>query len=504
MGQFEGFTLPAPTAGLNLVDPIDNMEPNYALELVNILPTGSTARVRYGYDSLTTTGETSQINYLDGLNLADGTSQIIGAAGNKLWKFADGSSTNITGSTVPTDSNWNGSIFANRLYIANGVDTVQVYNGTGTFADSDFTGVTLANLINVSSYKERIYFIEKDTLKFWYGNLQATGASALSSYDLQYFMKCGGKLLFAGSWTNQIATATADMFFAVSSEGEILFYAGSSPAPGETFALVARYKIGKPLGYRAFIRVNNDVWIITEQGIVPISALFSLDPGLVLKSVGQKINPLIQQYAKLIGFSHLWHGAYWPQGDLVYVVIPTSGTTAKIEVCNITKNRTPWTTYELYSAGHGVSVAVVGSSPYFGSSTGTVYTGETGYNDDGESTSFNARLPFSYYGKRGTFKGFKDIRPLMRGKRGSTLGLGLDVDFKRANTVDPIAISAGTYTPWGSPWGSPWSTGVVYIFDRHAVKGQGHCAAIRIAGSVKDAPLEFFGFEVRFDAGGQV
>jgi hypothetical protein len=113
-------------------------------------------------------------------------------------------------------------------------------------------------------------------------------------------------------------------------------------------------------------------------------------------------------------------------------------------------------------------------------------------------------MAFSFYGSRGNYKAFKDIRPLMRGKRGLALNLGLDTDFKRATTVTTVTTAAGPFTPWGSPWGSLWSTDVEYVFDRFAVKGQGHCAAIRFGGSIKNTPLQLFGFEIRYDLGGQV
>jgi hypothetical protein len=42
------------------------------------------------------------------------------------------------------------------------------------------------------------------------------------------------------------------------------------------------------------------------------------------------------------------------------------------------------------------------------------------------------------------------------------------------------------------------------VFDRYAVKGQGHCAAIRFAGSLKNSTMQILGFEIRYDMGGQV
>lgn len=92
----------------------------------------------------------------------------------------------------------------------------------------------------------------------------------------------------------------------------------------------------------------------------------------------------------------------------------------------------------------------------------------------------------------------------MKTKRGITLSLGLDIDFKRLPTVATITTPAGTFIPWGSPWGSPWSSDIEYVFDRYAAQGQGHCAAVRFGGSLKNATMQILGFEIRYDMGGQV
>ena len=496
----QGFTTSPPVGGLNLVDAIDNMDSRFALELNNLVSDGNVLSLRGGYASLTATGEGNQVQLLTSLALSNGTTELLGTAGAKIWKFASGGATNISGATALTSSICNADSFGQRTYFCNGQDAVQVYDGTST-TDSTFSGVSLANLINVSSYKERIYFIEKNTLKFWYGNTQAVGASALTSYNLQYFMKQGGYLLFAGSITNQTAQTAQDLFFACSSEGELLLYSGSSPAD-TAWSLVAKYPIGKPLGYRAFIRVNNDVWILTRQGIVSIAALLSSDLETALSGVGRLINPLISRYAALTPLSHMWQGVYHTAKRKVYIMIPTGGSSSLLLVYSV--DGKSWTTFTLYSSGDSCSVAVSDESLYYGSSNGTVYTGDTGNSDKGNAISFNGRTAFSFYGARGNYKAFKDIRPLMRTKTGFTMQIAMDTDFQRTAALDTLVTSSGTYTAWGSPWGSPWSSDIAYVFDRFAVRGQGHSAAIRFAGSLQDAPLELYGFEIRFDLGGQI
>ena len=138
-----------------------------------------------------------------------------------------------------------------------------------------------------------------------------------------------------------------------------------------------------------------------------------------------------------------------------------------------------------------------------------MWKGETGQADavtatESQAIAYSGRSAFSFYGSRSNYKAFKDIRPILKVKRGVTLNIGLDTDFRRAATVTAVSTPAGVFTPWGSPWGSPWSAEVEYVFDRYATKGQGHCAAVRFGGSLKNSTMQILGFEVRYDMGGQV
>lgn len=503
---YEGQTVPPPYLGLDLVSPIDNMGPEYALELTNVFPGPTAPITRKGYAQLVDLSSAiAEVNTLYPYNKQDGTTEtiIVGrGTPNKIYKISGSTATDITGATAisNTGTNMNCEQFGTRLYMCNGVDNVQVYNGTSV-ADSTFTGIALNSLINVSSYKERLYFVERNSMKFWYGNTQAVGASALTSFDLQYVMRRGGYLLFAGSYTNQVSQTSQDLFWAISSEGEIVFYSGSSPA-SDAWGLVARFVIGKPLGFRAFIRVNNDVWILTEQGIISVASLFEADPEQALNVISARVNPLISQYAKNFPLSNRWHGAFWAQGRRVFVMLPTSETQTKMLVYSI--DTRGWCCYQLAAAGDCITINVVNGIPYYGASNGRVHTGESGYSDNGTAIQFKSRGAFSFFGTRGNYKAFKDIRPLLNTARGISLGCSLDTNFATSSTVNVISTGTGTVTSWGSAWGSPWSSGEEYIFDRFATKGQGHCAAVRFEGSISNSECQFFGFEIRYDVGGQV
>lgn len=512
----QGVTMPPPSGGLNLVAPIDAMDPSEALELVNVFPGAGAPALRKGYEKFLTSGATinSAIRTMATLDLADGTSQLIVATATKLYAISEvGVVTDISKSGNYTSGEWQTVVYNNRIYLTNGVDAAQVYSGNiaNPAADVTFTGVTLSNLINVTHHKERLYFTEKNTCNLWYGALRTTGTAGsptLTKFDLSFVFKRGGFLIACGSYSNTSSYATQEYFWACSSEGEVVFYAGADPGASDWQIIGAHY-IGSPLGYRSFVRVNSDVWVITGQGIVPLSALFKLDPQLALLLVSEKINPIISQYAKIDSFDANWTGFFWPQGRRVFLSIPLSTTLTFFLVYST--DRQTWTKYILQSGNHAISSCTFKKLPFYGALDGTIWQGETGNQDAvvsnvGTNINFVIQTAFSFYDNRGNFKTWRDIRPILKASSGLQINLAMYTDFKNYGTESftNFNTNVNQFTPWGSPWGSPWSTAQSYIFDRYAAAGQGHCASISLKGNNNNNSIEFLAFEVRYELGGQV
>ncbi len=520
---FQGTTLPAPYSGLDLVSPIDNMDPTLALELINIFPGAGAPEVRKGYSSFNNTALGAQVQFMEELPRPDGTTQLIAANNTTIYSFnTAGVATDISKVGGYTSGQWNSHIFNNNLYLCNGINNAQVYTGTGTCADitaNPPAGTAIADFINVSSYRGRLYLVKKNTLQMFYHDTvnvpMTSGSPALKSYDFTYVMRRGGYLLYTLTYTNQTANTAQDLFLAVSSEGEIVAFTGYSPddsnwssaGAGGTNSVVAHYYIGKPLGYRSFVYVNDDIWIITEQGVVSVSALFSKGESQVITTISRPVNPIITNAATSVGFSPLWHGFFWPAGRRVYISVPESSTSATFLVFSIDTGS--WTQFRLYSNNDAAASCLFNKLPFYGSAGGIIWSGETGLADQtvssvGQGINFSYRGAFSFLGSRDTYKTFKDIRPLFKSTRNITLNIDIDTNFKQGTTNSTITPTGSTFTPWGSPWGSPWSAGTEYIYDRYATKGQGHCAAIRLSGAIKNTSCQIFGFELRYDAGGQV
>ena len=85
----QGITMPPPSGGLNLVAPLDQMEPQDALELVNVFPGAGSPTLRNGYQRVSTTGASigAAIRTTSELVLADASRQLIVATGTKLYSM---------------------------------------------------------------------------------------------------------------------------------------------------------------------------------------------------------------------------------------------------------------------------------------------------------------------------------------------------------------------------------------------------------------------------------
>lgn len=508
MGQFQTYTLPAFPGGINKISSIDQVPETDAVDLLNVFP-GTRLELRRGIDTVWTASDGDSNKTLANLVESDGTETLVAAADNDLLIKNGTSSASIKGAASITLDEWQHTTFNNILFLVNGTDTPLSYTGTGNVSALSFTGgstPTLSTLINVTSYKQSLYFVAKNSTSIWYGNFKAVGTTALTEFPVGYFLKLGGRVISCGSWTNNFSVTSQDLFYILSSEGELLFFQGLYP--GDTsWSLVARYSIGRPLGYRAHLHVENDLWFITDRGIFPVSALFQGGSAVAGESISRKVNPIIRAAASSFPFSYIYSGVYNAIERKVYINLPITSTGSKQLVLNLETGA--WTIYQYAVSGAALTLAMSDGVLYLGAKSGKIYKAETGYDDDDLSIPFRIRGGFNFFGRRGLFKAFKDIRPIIRTSAGVfTLKLDVDTDFRQLNSYATITtpdIETENTSVWDdAAWDtSPWSDEDRYLFSRYSLKGQGHCGALRIEGNMKDALLEFNAFEIRFEEGAQ-
>lgn len=123
-----------------------------------------------------------------------------------------------------------------------------------------------------AAYKRRAYIINQYSTKYAYSGIDAiTGAT--TEVDLATQIQHKGFLYgirpIALSAGIQAQTVLAFVF----STGEILVYSGSYPNSAN-WSQVARFQIGEPIYYNAFIDMKGDSYVITYDGLVSLRTLF--------------------------------------------------------------------------------------------------------------------------------------------------------------------------------------------------------------------------------------
>src|SRR6185369_252563 len=259
-----------------------------------------------------------------------------------------------------------------------GIDTPLVYDGSTWSTSPAITGVTPQTLSNVWSYKNRLFFVEKDTQNAWYLSVDTIGGAA-SKFPLGGVFTRGGALLFGASWSIDSGGGLSEQCVFVSTEGEVAVYQGSNPGDAANWSKVGVYRIGKPRGPKAFIRAGGDLVIATDIGFVPLSVavqrdIAALSPSAISYSIEEAWNDAVRDRS-----SSNWHCEVWPTKQMVLVVLPTPASTqAQMFVANARTGA-----WALFTGWQGTCVALFGDRLFFGSTGGRIVECEVTGTDQG-------------------------------------------------------------------------------------------------------------------------
>jgi len=460
------FSISAPTGGWNARDSLANMSPNDAIRLRNWFPTTTDCEMRKGYASHAT-GITAVPQTLMAYNAMDGTNEMYAADANDIWDVTSAGAASGQSATV-TNGKFQHLNFGdgtnNYLIMVNGVDSPIYYNGT-TFttitgvSSPALTGVTLSNLIHVNEHKSRLFFIEKDSLSFWYLAAGAAGG-ALTEFDLSSFCNKGGYLMWMATWSFDSGDGPDDAAVFMTSEGEVIVYRGNNPSSATDWVLMGVYFVGKPLGRRSFVKFGGDLIAITQNGAFPLSQALG---GAQLHNdfaVTNKIEDEFTRVATSYGSNFGWEAILYPlKTALIFNIPVVEGGEHKQYVMNtITKS---WCEFDSWDAECFVEF---NDEIYFGSGT-AVYKAWTGADDDGDNIVAEGKTAFNYLGDSTQQKRFNMFRPMLQVNGDISFLTDLDTDFRDDDIVGTASFSATSSALWDSAiWdASYWTSGLQVV-----------------------------------------
>lgn len=368
--------------GLNVADALDNMQPQYAFQMDNIIPDVDGDRVRKGYIKKLSTATSVLIPVLRGT-----TKKLIGAHIKDLTVYDDFQVESTK--TGFSSDNWTYADFTDgsgnvHTILANGFDTPQDY--TSSLSNVGYILTNFPNLDCPLAFKNRLYFISGDW-QIAYSGVQSI-AGELTAFDMGSYFKKGGKLLSIANWTQDAGNGADDLFVLISTEGEVLIYSGTSPE-SDDWRMIGTFSITKPVGKKCWTQLGADLIIITQRGYFPLSTVLS-----DLRANRALLNQKIDGITKGRDFSKRWEIHYRPSTNWLIVNAPSDTGIYGYEqhVCNLNTNA--WCRFVGMDAN---SLAVLGDDLYFCNGSG-IFQADIGTTDEGSNITFCLQKAYNSFG----------------------------------------------------------------------------------------------------------
>lgn len=352
-------------------------------------------------------------------------------------------------------------------------------NGTVTLLFGAFTGVDTRNLSYVWAFKNRLFFVQKNTLSAWYLPVDSMTGTA-SEIPLGGVFNRGGSLLFGSSWSldsGSGGSGLSQQSVFVTTEGEVVVYQGSNPGDPTDWQQVNTYKIGRPLGNKAHIRAGGDLVIATNIGFVPLSQAIqrdyaALSPSAVSYPIEDAWNDAVEQRG-----SDGWNCEVWPSAQMVIVAPPTTNDQqARWFVANARTGA--WAPFTGWDA---TCVHVFKERCFYGSQSGKVIEANVTGLDQGNPYTASYLPLFDDLRSPASLKIAKMARLVVR----SSFAVKDQMSFQKDFTVNLPSAPDAAFVPVGSVWGggvwgeSTWGTsGTINTYQNwRVIAGSGYAVA---------------------------
>lgn len=387
-------------------------------------------------------------------------------------------------------------------------------SGSATSTNEDFivfngiTGVATNTLNYVWTYKNRLFFIQENSMDAYYAGLDSIGGT-LTRFPMGGIFPLGGSLLFGASWSLDSSGAgglSAQCIF-VTTEGEVAVYQGSDPSSAQDWSLVGVYRIGKPLGPEAWFRAGGDVIIATDIGLVPLSQAIvrdtaALSPASVSYPIEQAWNEAVMERQ-----TQPWQCIIWPERQMVVVALPTViGEIPEMFAANARTGA--WCNFLNWD---GACLGIFQGRMFFGSDDGRVIEAyQTGADQGIPYTGVYVPL-FTDVDQPANIKITRMAHPVMRATQPADVTVTMMFDYQVDDLPPPPATSVSGASVWGQAvWGtSTWGGGTRKNHQQEwqGVGGAGYAFAPALqvtSGSIAPLGAEIVRIDVTFETAGLI
>ncbi len=357
----------------------------------------------------------------------------------------------------------------------------------GTYTINYFiTGNNSNTFAYVNLFKERLYFVEENTLNFWYLPVDSING-AVTKFPLGGIFKNGGYLQAMGTWTIDAGYGVDDLAVFVTSNGEVAVYKGSDPSDPTDWSLIGIWNIGSTFARKCVFKYGGDILLLTQQGLVPLSAGLQstrLDPRV---NITDKIFYAISQATDNYSSNFGWQINYLAKYNMLILNVPVTGGTEQYVMHNITKS---WCRFTNISAN---CWEMSNEDMYFGG-TGFVARFYDSFADAGTNIKGFVQQAYSYFESRGQQKRFTMVRPILQTDNGvPTVLCGLSTDYETVDLTNQISFNPAILLTgeWDlDVWDNAnWGGGLVTSKFWQGVTGIGYAGSISM--NVASQGIEF-------------
>lgn len=417
---------------------------------------------------------------------------------DNLWTTTNGDWTVIQFATA-------GGTF---LVGVNGHDDGFLYDGT-TFSAlnvefPDGVDLTSADLSFVWAYKKRIYFIQKNSLDVWYLTIDSIGGT-LTKLPLGGVFNRGGSLIWGQTWS--LASGgdggLSEQNTFCTTEGEVAIYQGLSPDDASDWSKVGVYRVGKPMGKKAFIRAGGDLVIATTIGFIPLSKAIDMDYaalGIVAIS-----SPIADEWRNTVSSrgGDGWVCELWGEGSMTVVSPPTLPNDDKVSfIAN--SDTGAWCRFTNW---YPTAITIFNGQLIFGGPDGKVQRAWVGGNDEGDPYTGVMVPLFSDMGTPGQRKIGQVARAVKRSRYPAREQVNAiyDWDTNIPSSPDTEAIAIGNEwgnAIWGqSVWGAQQQT--IVTEEWKSIAGSGYAVSLVLqvtSGAVVPLDVELVRMDLTYEA----
>lgn len=492
---------PAPSKGWVQSGNIVSASRDQAEVLDNIWPTAQGGRLRGGIVEYADCEEAIERLFV----YSSGTASTMFAAGANDIFNTTAPTTSVRGSL--SNGDWStaqistaGGVF---LVGANGADAVFNYNGSA-FSTPTINNVSSDDLSQVWLFKERLFFVEKNTQSAWYLPVQSIAGDA-AEIPLGSVFRQGGALLFGATWSLDSGSGLDDVCLFVSTNGEIAVYEGTDPSSASTWSLVGVYEIGRPIDKHAFFKAGGDLAIITSDGIVSVAEALRKDrAALQAVAITYPIEDAWKAaIAKGTGARPI-SATLWQSQTLL--TVSTSESTGGLPVAFTANARTgAWAR----TTGWDIQCqAIFNDQLYFADAAGVVFRADVGGTDNGTSYTGVYVPKFS---NAANVRSGHSVGVTYRAPASLTFDLDMHSDYQITGLTVPQSVNYSAGDVWGTgvwgtfAWGSELGSETFTEWQFGTAVGYALAPSLTITSNqTAFIPFEILSMRIRFEAGAEM